>query len=131
MSAHCFPVCKCSIIKYIYIRIPAGFQTTDKKVHHLVFPLSIQFTSESNKKSHYILLFHVRPSLLPMLQSEHSWKLLQLKRKKWKQKSSAPYSFYAQDNTGRQEIQEEREKMGKTSDVLFRKILCIHSCSDR
>lgn len=32
---------------------------------------------------------------------------------------------------GRQEIQEEREKMGKTSDVLFRKILCIHSCSDR
>lgn len=43
-----------------------------KKVHHLVFLLSIQFTPESNK-SHYILPFHGRPSLPPLLQSEHSF----------------------------------------------------------
>ena len=58
MSAHCFPAGNCSIIKYT--RIPTGFQSDNKKVHHSVFLLSMWFTSESNKKSHYTLLFHVR-----------------------------------------------------------------------
>lgn len=58
MFAHCFPAGNCSIIKYI--RIPAGSQSNNKKVHHLVFLVNIEFTSErQKKKTHTVYYFYV------------------------------------------------------------------------
>lgn len=101
-----------------------------KKVHHLVFLLSIQFTPESNNKSHYMLPFRGRPSPPPILQSEHGFENYSNFREN--ENKNLQHLIVSKHRTTRAEGKYRKRgwKMGKTSDVLFRKILPIHSCSD-
>lgn len=124
MSAHCFPAGNCSIVKYT--RIPAGFHSDNKKVHHSVFLLSTWFTSESNKKSHYTLLFHVRTLCHPRSKVNTIENYLDLRENEKKKFVFSTLWFLSTGKHGQKGNTGRRQgEMGKTSDVLFRKILLI------
>lgn len=128
MFAHCFPAGNCSIIKYI--RIPAGSQSNNKKVHHLVFLVNIEFTSERQKKKkpHTVYYFYVsdRPPRRPCPKVNTVENCFNLREKKTKIFSTL--WFLSIGITYAEWKYRKGKKMGKTNDVLFSKTPLKHSC---